>query len=92
MTITYNLIFVSMLGFPARIDYWLVYIALFTASYTATAVMVGRWDYRRGAVPVEAELVSKANPWVKDLAGALILLSENKREEAKKLLEKWSGR
>jgi len=41
-------------------------------------------------VPVDAILGAKASPYNRDLARAIILLSQGKNEEVRKLMEKWT--
>lgn len=69
----------------------LTFAVLFFLIYTPVAILIGWYDYKKFAVPVDTELTSKANPWVRDLAKALILISEGKNDEAKKILKKWTG-
>ena len=67
-----------------------MFALLFLLTYIPSAVIIGWLDYKRLAVPVETALTAKANPWVKDLSKALILIAEGKPEEAKKLLKRWA--
>ena len=67
-----------------------MFALLFLTTYIPSAVIIGWLDYKRLAVPVETALTAKANPWVKDLSKALILIAEGKPEEAKKLLKRWT--
>lgn len=87
VAITSILVFVILLGFPKEITCMAVYGALFTLAYFAIAVMIGRWGFRGRKRPSR----NRANSWVNDLSKALILMVENKQEEAIKVLEKWVG-
>ena len=53
-------------------------------------MLIGWQDYKHAAVPVDAILGAKANPYNRDLARAIILLSQGKNEEVRKLMEKWT--
>ncbi len=102
VTITYTLLFVRILGFPADATHYLAYAAVFLLSYAAAAIAVGRWDYRRGAVPVEGALAALANPYTQDMLlvqeAAIEALQRLLRgdeetlkrlEEAKKIIRRW---
>jgi len=68
----------------------LTYFAIiFFLLYIPLAVTIGWYDYKRFAVPMERRIGALSSPWAKDLARALILIAEDKREEAIKVLEKW---
>ena len=73
--------------FP-RLTYFLI---IFLLIYLPVSTIIGWLDYKRGAVPTEAELGTKANPWAKDVSKSLSLMCEGKNEEAKRILEKWIG-
>ena len=62
----------------------------FLLLYIPTAILIGWYDYRRFAVPVESTLRARANPWTRDLARALICLAEGRNEEAARILRKWT--
>jgi len=66
-----------------------VFALFFMLTYVPIAVLLGWLDYRKICVPVETELTSRANPWVRDLARALYLIADGKSEEAKRVLERW---
>ena len=69
----------------------LSYFALtFVLIYVPLAIIIGWLDYRRLAVPVDTAMVARANPWVRDLAKALMCIAEGRGEEARKILEKWT--
>lgn len=67
----------------------LSFMTVFFATYIPTCVLIGWLDYKRFSVVQENILVTRANPYSRDLARALILLADGKKEEAKKILEKW---
>ena len=75
-----KVLFTSLLSFA--ITFFLIYIPL--------AIVIGWYDYKRLAVPVETALTARASPWVRDLAKALILMAEGKEGEAVKILRKWA--
>lgn len=58
--------------------------------YIPLATLIGWYDYRRFAVPVEAAIGARASPWVRDLAKALTLIAQGKNDDAVKILEKWT--
>ena len=89
ITITYTLLFVKLLGAPANITYYTIYAVVFLITYFITVALVGRWDYRRGSIPVETTLIAKNNPYNQDLAKALILIAQGRNEEAVKIMSKW---
>jgi hypothetical protein len=66
-----------------------VFMILFFATYIPLATVIGWIDYKRGAVPVDQIVAAKVNPWVQDLAKAILLLAEGKNEEVIKLMKKW---
>jgi len=68
----------------------LVFAMIFFLLYVPIAVLIGWYDYRRLAVPVDTALSARASPWTQDLAKALILIAQGKNSEAIKILEKWS--
>ena len=68
----------------------LAFAMVFFLLYVPIAVLIGWYDYRRLAVPVDTALSARASPWTQDLAKALILIAQGKNSEAIKILEKWS--
>lgn len=64
---------------------------LFIACYVVLCVLVGRWDYRRGSIPIETGLASKANPFARAVATALYHISRGEGEEAERVLASWLG-
>ena len=59
--------------------------------YPILAILIGWYDYKKLAVPVDTRLIAKASPWNQDLAKAIILIAKGKNDEAIKVLEKWTG-
>jgi len=74
-----SLVFTSLVSFAAA--FFLVYIPL--------AVVIGWYDYKRFAVPVESAVGARASPYNRDIALALKLMAEGRNQEAVKILEKW---
>jgi len=66
------------------------FLITFVVVYVPVTVIIGWLDFRRLAAPMDMALMSKANPWVKDLAEALILIAKGDNEKAVKILEKWT--
>jgi len=62
---------------------------LFFMIYAPICIAIGWLDFKRGTVPVDAAVRAFSNPWVNDLAKALILICDEKYDEAKKLLRRW---
>jgi len=89
IVIQYRLLIQTMPLHDAISSLWM-FALLFLVTYIPSAVVIGWLDYKRLAVPVEMGLTAHANPWVKDLSKALILIAEGKTEEAKKLLRRWA--
>jgi hypothetical protein len=62
---------------------------VFFLIYLPSAVLIGWYDYKRFAVPIEASLGALTSPWNRDMALALKLIAEGKNGEAIKVLERW---
>jgi len=67
-----------------------VFAIAFLMLYIPAAILIGWYDYRKLAVPVDTTILARASPWRRDLAKALVYLAEGKNEEAKKVLLKWT--
>ena len=91
-TILYTLLVVEVFNFPRSPLFYALFATIFALSYFIVATLIGRWDYRRGSVPVETELIAKASPFNRDLALALILIAEGRNREAIEVLRKWVHR
>lgn len=74
-----KLFFTSLTAFA--VTFFLVYVPL--------AIVIGWLDYKKFAVPVDTALATKASPWIRDLAKALILIAEGRNKEAIEILRKW---
>lgn len=57
--------------------------------YVPLTMFMGYIDFKKISVPTDSTLVAKANPYSRDLAKAISLISEGKTEEARALLEQW---
>lgn len=90
ITITYSLLLVPFFHFPKDPLWFAVYGVVFSLTYVSVCVVLGRWDFKKGTVPTEVELSTRVNPWVRDLSRAIILLTEGKSDEARRLLERWA--
>ena len=72
-------LFSSLIAFA--VSFFLVYVPM--------ATIIGWLDYKRFAVPVDLTVMARANPWVQDLTRALMLMCDEKYDDAKKILQKW---
>ena len=75
-----EILFSSLLAFA--IVFFLVYVPL--------AILIGWYDFKRFAVPIESTIGAKASPWNRDIARALMLIAEGKNKEAIEVLKKWT--
>jgi len=75
-----KVLFSSLLAFAA--SFFLVYVPL--------AIIIGWYDYRKFAVPVETSISAKASPWHRDITRALMLIAEGRNKEAVEVLRKWT--
>jgi hypothetical protein len=66
-----------------------IFAVTFFAVYLPVATIIGWQDYKKFAVPVDATVAAKANPYFNDLAQALILICDDKPQQAKEILKKW---
>ncbi|RLB81447.1 MAG: hypothetical protein DRH17_09115 [Deltaproteobacteria bacterium] len=67
----------------------IAFAIVFFAVYIPLAIIIGYYDYKKFAVPVDTALAAKASPWNRDLARALILIAEGRNKEAIEILKKW---
>jgi len=89
MVIQYRLLIEHM---PLLRDVFFSLIAFavtFLLVYVPVATILGWLDYKRLAVPIDLTISAKSSPWVQDLAKALMLICDEKYEDAKKTLQKW---
>ena len=89
MVIQYRLLIEYVSFLEALFSSLAAFAAAFFLIYLPTATIIGWLDYKKFAVPVDATIAAKANPWVQDLAKALMLMCDGKNGEAKKILRKW---
>jgi len=75
-----KVLFSSLLAFA--VSFFLVYVPL--------AIIIGWYDYRKFAVPVETSISAKASPWHRDITRALMLIAEGRNKEAVEVLRKWT--
>lgn len=70
----------------------LIFIVGFIVTVVPLAILLGYLSFVKvGPYPIEMTVATKANPWFQDMAKAIIAICpEDKREEVKELLEKWT--
>ena len=68
-----------------------MFAIIFVFVYIPISAIIGWIDYRRGSVPVDAEVAAQASPWVIDLAKALRCIAQGENDKAIQILEKWTG-
>ena len=77
-----------------------IFVILFTVIYIPTAILVGVWDFKKGAFATDMRVGGTVNPWVNDLAMSFVLVIKGLRNrglasremlEAQQILEKWIG-
>jgi hypothetical protein len=91
MVIQYRLVIEYVSFLEALFSSLTIFALTFFVVYVPAATIIGWLDYKKLAVPVDATVSARANPWVRDLATALALMAEGKNEEAKEILKKWMG-
>ena len=80
-----------LLGFNKILADVLIFAVIFIPVYLLSCTVIGYLYARRSPVyrdTIEARV--KLNPFFRDLAKAIILLSEGKAEEAKEILRRWA--
>ncbi len=77
---TLGLLFGTIFGFGA----------VFICIYIPVMMLLGYLDWKF-VQPARQELHSETSPFNKDLTKALILMCDNKNEEAKIVLSRWTG-
>ena len=60
-----------------------IFAITFFFVYFPVAIIMGWQDYKKYAVPVDATIAAKINPWVNELSRALMLIYDNENEKAK---------
>lgn len=66
------------------------FVVVFILTFIPITALIGRASFKKGPYATESSVTTLANPFFRDLAKAIILLSEEKNEEAKKVLERWT--
>jgi len=89
VVIQYRLLVESVPVLKGLFPSLLFFVLIFLPTYVVAAILIGWMDYRRLAVPIDAALMAKASPWVRDLARALMALARGRNEEAARILAKW---
>ena len=89
MVIQYRLLVEYTSFLEALFSSLTAFAVTFFLVYLPTATIIGWLDYKRFAVPIDLRVRAQANPWVQDLANALMLMCDGKNEEAKEILRKW---
>ena len=90
VVIQWRLLIEQIEPLEALFQHFYIFTILFFLTYVPLAIIIGWIDYKRGAVPVDATVAAKANPWVRDLAKAILLLAEGKNDEVIELMKKWA--
>lgn len=89
LIVTYELAIANvpilMLIFPTLYIFSVIFIGIFVP----LCIAIGWLDYKKGSAPVENVVNIMANPWSMDISKALLLMCDDKKTEAKKVLEKW---
>jgi len=67
----------------------MMFAILFLVIFIPLTTVIGWLDYKKFAVPVDTALSAKASPWHRDISNAIILLSEGKNKEVRKILKRW---
>ena len=80
-----------MFSFALRIIFssLLAFAIVFFLFYVPLAIIIGWYDYKKFAVPVESTIGAKASPYNRDIAKALMLIAEGRNKEAVEVLKKW---
>ena len=89
MVIQYRLLVQYIPLLDALFSSLTAFAATFFLVYLPVATVVGWFDYKKFAVPIDATVAAQASPWVRDLAKGLVLMCDGENEEAKKILQKW---
>lgn len=92
-TIWYYLLVRNVPALEALLPRYHLFLVMFAAGYVVVTALLGYWYVRRSELfPSEVEVQARQNPWVKDLAQALMLIAQGENQEAVKVLEKWARR
>jgi len=90
MVIQYRLLIEYMPVLKAIFSQLMIFAATFFLVYVPVATVIGWYDYRKFAVPIDASLAARTSPWNRDVAKALMLIAEGKNTDAKEILKKWA--
>jgi len=90
MVIQYRLLIEYMPALKAIFSQLLIFAATFFLVYVPVATVIGWYDYKKFAVPIDASLAARTSPWNRDIAKALMLIAEGRNTEAKEILKKWA--
>ena len=83
------LLFINLLHFPSSLMFFVLYILLIVLIYVPLCIYVGWFDYRKGAVPRETELIWRNNPVAQDLLKAIYYIACGENEKAIQILRKY---
>jgi hypothetical protein len=89
MVIQYRLLIEHIPFLEALFSSLMAFAITFFLVYVPTATIIGWLDYKRLAVPMDLTVMARASPWVQDLAKALMLICDERYDDAKKILQKW---
>ena len=90
MVIQYRLLIEYVSFLEALFSSLTAFALTFFLVYMPIATVIGWLDYKKFAVPVDLTVSAKANPYLRDLAKALMLMCDGKNGEARKILRKWA--
>lgn len=91
VVLQYRLVIESSPSLFSLFPHLLQFIIVFAVIYVPVTTLIGWIDYKRGSVPIESSVAVLSSPWFCDMALALSLMCDGKNEEAKKILQKWTG-
>lgn len=84
-----NFIHLIYLAHRDRLPYISNLIIILSLVYPFLAACMG-WVGFKTDIRRDIEFGAKANPWNRDVAKGILLVSEGRAEEARRLLEKWT--
>lgn len=59
---------------------------MFAAVYIPISIIIGYLDYKKGTVPIAAQV----NPYSKDMAKAIYYISRGENDKAEEVIKKWA--
>jgi len=89
MVIQYRLLIEYVPLLDALFSSLMAFAVTFFLVYVPIATIIGWLDYKKLAVPVDLTVLARANPWIQDLAKVLMLMCDERYDDAKKILQKW---